>query len=147
MFPLETDLLKVSFLSTSSAHHIHSFAVLYLLVSAFPTSVASVLWEWKLLTLSTGFRNSFHGPYHSSGCLHLHQTLWISYPSYFWWIFHTGHNSPLHSLAFCLDDAVRTTSNLAISITQFSVTVCPSFTILALILSLASPLMIVSLST
>ena len=52
-------------------------------------------------------------------------------------------NSLLHSLQMLLCE----TSSLAISITQFSVTACPSFTILALILSLARPLMIVSLST
>ena len=48
--------------------------------------------------------NSFHGPYHPCGCLL--QTVWTSYPSYFWWIFHTGCNSPLQSLSFCLNDAV-----------------------------------------
>ena len=42
--------------------HVHSFAVLYLLVSAFPTSVASVLWEWKLPTLSTRFRTCSMAP-------------------------------------------------------------------------------------
>ena len=62
MFPLETDHLKVSFLSTTSTHCIQSLAVLYSLVSAFSTSVASVLWEWKLLTLSTGFRTHSMAP-------------------------------------------------------------------------------------
>ena len=57
MFSLETDFLKVSLLSTTSAHCIQSFAVLSILMSAFLlTSVASVLWECKLLAFSTRFR-------------------------------------------------------------------------------------------
>ena len=63
-FPFETSLLKVSFLSTAPAHHVQSFAVLYLLVSAFPHICSKCLvgmetsypfhWVW----------NSFHGLYH-----------------------------------------------------------------------------------
>ena len=54
-FPLEANLLIVSFLSTSSACCIHSFAVLCFLVSAFPTSVEGVWQKWRPFAFSTGF--------------------------------------------------------------------------------------------
>ena len=44
MFPLQANLLIMSFFATSSACSVHSFAVLCLLVSSFPTSVAGV-WQ------------------------------------------------------------------------------------------------------
>ena len=129
----------------SPACHIQSFAVLHLLVSAFPTSVASVLQEWKLPTLSTRFRTHSMAPIAPMAvitCTRLCRlftllTLWFS-------ILDIVHFcSLLHPSKCCYVE----TSSLAISITQFNLTLCPSFTILALILSLASPLMIVSLST
>ena len=66
---LEAHLFKVSFLS--SACCIHSFAVLYFLVSAFPTSVASVWQEWKLLTFSTRFRTHSMAPLAVCTCTRL----------------------------------------------------------------------------
>ena len=54
-FPLSQNLFIVSFLSTSSACCVHSFAVLCFLVSAFPTSVAGVWRKWRLFAFSTGF--------------------------------------------------------------------------------------------
>ena len=45
-------------------------------------------WAWSPCGL---FLHCGHSP--------LHQTV-VSSPSWTWWIFHTGHNSPLQSLAF-----------------------------------------------
>ena len=47
---------KCPLFSTTSACCIQSFSILSFLMSAFPTSVASVLWEWKLLAFSTKLR-------------------------------------------------------------------------------------------
>ena len=68
-----------------------------------------------------------------------------TYPVIF--IFHTLHSSTFAVSCILSKCCCVETSSLAISMTQFNLTLCPSFTILALILSLASPLMIVSLST
>ena len=70
---LRQDFLKVSLLSTTSAHSVQSFAVLCFLVSVFAISVASVLWEWKLLAFSTRLRTCFMASVAPVIAPHLHQ--------------------------------------------------------------------------